>query len=240
MDRTGPEDQLAGIAVLAEPVRRALYLYVSSRVEPVGRDEAARDLGIARSLAAFHLDRLVEEGLLEAGYRRLSGRVGPGAGRPAKVYRRSAREIQVSVPPRNYELAARMLIRAVEGPRGARDPAATSYAARAFGEALGRETRRRAGTRRGRARTVEALVEVLGEHGFEPLSGPVGEIRLRNCPFHALARDHRDLVCGMNLEAMRGVLDGLRATGLEAAVDPGPDTCCVLFRRRGPTRAATL
>jgi predicted ArsR family transcriptional regulator len=231
------ERQLADIAALAEPVRRALYLYVGSQEEPVGRDRAAEELGITRSLAAFHLDRLVDDGLLEAEYRRLSGRRGPGAGRPAKVYRRSSREVRVSVPPRNYELAARMLIRVVEGLADA-DPAATRDAARRFGEALGREARRR--TDKGRTDAARALVEVLEEHGFEPLPGPGGQIRLRNCPFDALTKDHRELVCGMNLEAMRGILDGLGARGLVAAVDAQPGTCCVRFGPRDRTPAAPL
>src|SRR5512141_2158384 len=100
MEPRAVERQLAGLAVLSEPARRALYVYVADRQADVGRDEAARAVGVSRSLAGFHLDRLVEEGLLEASFRRLSGRTGPGAGRPAKVYRRSRRQLEVSLPPR--------------------------------------------------------------------------------------------------------------------------------------------
>lgn len=236
MTRIDPEADLAGVAALGEPVRRALYLYVSRHGE-VGRDEVSRALGVTRALAAFHLDRLVEEGLLQADYRRLSGRTGPGAGRPAKVYRRTARQIAVTVPPRNYEVAARVLLEGIEKMSGGRPPAPVAEAAREFGEALTAEVRRRAGARPDRRRLVEALVEVLEEHGFEP-AGDDGGIRLGNCPFDVLARDHRGLVCGMNLEAMGAVADGLRRCRLEAVLDPRPDTCCVRFRvRHGSDRA---
>jgi predicted ArsR family transcriptional regulator len=101
------------LAVLGEPVRRALYLYVAAEADQVSRDQAAAALGIARHVAKFHLDRLVEDGLLEAEYRRPPGRGGPGAGRPAKVYRRTGIDVAVSVPERRYDLAGRLLARAV-------------------------------------------------------------------------------------------------------------------------------
>src|SRR5260221_9031496 len=101
------------VSGLADPVRRRLYDYVSASGEPVGREEAAAATGIGRPLAAYHLDRLVSLGLLTADYRRPSGRTGPGAGRPAKVYVRSGSEFTVTVPPREYELAARLLAQAV-------------------------------------------------------------------------------------------------------------------------------
>src|SRR3989442_12986588 len=100
------ERQIAAIASLHEPARRGLYLYVSSRRREVGRDEAARALRISRALAAFHLDKLVQQGLLETSYRRLTGHRGPGAGRPAKLYRRSARQVDFTLPRRRYDPAA--------------------------------------------------------------------------------------------------------------------------------------
>src|SRR6058998_2069336 len=103
------ERQLEDLSVLADPVRRALYLHVLSRNDDVSRDQAARALRISRALAAFHLDKLVEAGLLEVSFRRLSGRSGPGAGRPSKLYRRSPQQIDMTLPARRYELAARLL-----------------------------------------------------------------------------------------------------------------------------------
>src|SRR5580765_3916893 len=114
------ESQIDELASLAEPVRRKLYLYVAGRKGEVGRDEAARAVKVSRGLAGFHLDRLVEEGLLEASFKRLSGRSGPGAGRPSKVYRRASGQIEVSFPPRSYELAGRILVSAIEAAGGSK------------------------------------------------------------------------------------------------------------------------
>src|SRR6266550_5151777 len=97
------DSTIGRIAALADPVRRALYLFVARGPGQVSRDRAARGVRISRALAAFHLDKLVRHGLLEASYRRLGKRRGPGAGRPAKLYRRSGLQLQVSLPPREYE-----------------------------------------------------------------------------------------------------------------------------------------
>ena len=215
------------MALLDEPVRRRLYEYVARQPQPVGRDEAARETGATRENAAFHLDRLVEGGLLEASFKRLSGRTGPGAGRPAKLYRRSAREIDVTLPARRYRLLAEFLAGALDGPPGKDPRREVAKAARAFGAGLGAEARARAGPRARRAAILRAAIAVLDEYGFEPAEGPPGSVRLRNCPFDALARRHQDLVCGMNLSFMEGVLSGLGATGLSARLDPRPGLCCV-------------
>src|SRR5688500_11895489 len=102
-------DQLAGVGVLAEPARRMLYRYVLGEQLPVSREQAAAAVGIAAHSVKFHLDKLVAAGLLEVEYRRLTGRTGPGAGRPAKLYRRSSREVALSVPPRRYDLVGQVL-----------------------------------------------------------------------------------------------------------------------------------
>jgi predicted ArsR family transcriptional regulator len=224
-DTAGLEAELAGIAALAEPVRRRLYLHVVATGE-ASREQAARALRIGRALAAFHLDRLVDEGLLEADHRRLTGRRGPGAGRPAKVYRRSSRELEVTVPARRYELMARLLLRAAEG---FDRPEEQLAAARKQGVALGAKARRQGGHRSGSEAGQPGLVGLLDRLGFQPYrDGEV--IRLRNCPFDSLARDHRDLVCGMNLELMRGLVAGLGSPRPRALLERAPGICCVAFR----------
>src|SRR6476660_3406874 len=145
-------DDLHAIASLDEPARRALYEWVASSGRAVGRDEAAAAAGVSRALAAFHLDRLVKDGLLIPEYRRLSGRTGPGAGRPAKLYRRAPREVSVTLPARRSETAAR--------------------------------PRSRSGRR-------DAVMAALRDRGYEPFAGEKSEIRLRNCPYHALVDEHR-------------------------------------------------
>lgn len=209
--------ELASVGALTEPVRRALYDFVAAAAEPVGREAAARAVGVTRSLAAFHLDRLVEARLLAATYRRLSGRSGPGAGRPAKLYQRSAREHSVTVPPRRYDLAAELLAEAVESSAPARR--ALTAAARRTGEGI-------AGAQAG-AGSLDAAVGALRDHGFEPRAEG-GQIVLANCPFHAIAVTHADLVCAANLALVEGVLAGLDGA-LTARLDPAPGRCCVVL-----------
>lgn len=220
-------------AVLAEPARRALYDYVSRAGREVGRDEAAKALKLQRPLAAFHLDKLVEAGFLEAAFRRLRGRGGPGAGRPSKVYVRSAKQLEISVPPRRYELLARLLVRAVAKGGSATQRELTS-AAEELGARLAEEARDSAGSRMDRARLLAAAERTLAAHGFEPRREVPGGIRLGNCPFDALAADHRDVVCEMNHKLMSGFVDHLGVRGLRADLDPLPGGCCVALRTGAP------
>ena len=221
-----PSD-IEAVALLDEPARRALYDAVVAAGRPLGRDEAAAAAGVTRALAAFHLDKLVAAGLLDTEYRRLSGRSGPGAGRPSKLYRRGTREIGVSLPDRQYEVPARLLATALEQLAGSTPPEALRAAAHELGEGIGADARRRVGPRPSRRRLRTQLEETLEARGYEPAETPTGEIRLRNCPFHALVEDHRDLVCNMNLALADGILDGLGEDRLTARLDPQPGQCCV-------------
>ncbi|MEA2662948.1 MAG: hypothetical protein QOH08_2520 [Chloroflexota bacterium] len=223
--------QIAGIAVLQDPVRRALFAYVSSAKAPVGREQAARAVRTTRENAAFHLDRLEQEGLLDVSFRRLSGKTGPGAGRPAKLYRRSARALEVTLPRRRYELAA-TLFAGVLSRRGA-DPLrrAAAAAGRRFGMALGRQARPPSGRLAGRS-GIRALARVLGETGYEPIEDAAGHVRLRNCPFEAIASEHRELMCRTNLALVKGVAAGLGADRLEVELRPEPGMCCVAIGPR--------
>ncbi len=223
-------DDLQGISGLADPVRRALYRHVVAAGDPVGRDAAARAVGISRSLAAYHLDRLVDDGLLEPRYERLTQRQGPGAGRPAKLYVRSAAQFEVSLPPRDYEFAARLLAEAVEDDERGR--AAVARVAPTFGTEIGAEVSRRCGDATS-DELVHCLVDVLEERGYEPYDDDDRTIRLRNCPFDSLASEHRDLVCGMNLAVMEGVTESLGTGAVRPRLDPRPGQCCVAFERSG-------
>jgi predicted ArsR family transcriptional regulator len=210
-----------------------LYDYVAGQGQPVARDEAAAAVGISRSLAAYHLDRMVDDGLLEVSFARRSGRSGPGAGRPAKLYLRSARELQISLPPRDYELAARLLAKAVDTERTGRARASLEESARALGRDLAAETKRRRS--QGKRAKPEAVVEaVLAQRGYEPFHDEEGAIRLRNCPFDRLAEAHPEVICGMNLCLLEeAVAEG---TGLRAVLDPKPGMCCVAMIPRRETR----
>jgi predicted ArsR family transcriptional regulator len=220
------------VAPLLDPVRRSLYLFVMRAGREVGRDEAASAVGVGRSLAAFHLDKLVDVGLLQAGFRRLSGKSGPGAGRPAKVYRPTSKEIGVSVPPRDYELAARLLLEGMA--TSDRLPQDMKPAVRRMGRALGEETPRRGRRVSSPSDARYALLDRLDERGFEPTVSDDGTIRLSNCPYGALSSDYRDTVCSLNLALLEGLVDSVAAGRFHAVRDEAPGGCCVAFRpRRG-------
>jgi predicted ArsR family transcriptional regulator len=278
--------RIRSIGALGEPVRRALYRYVVARDGPVSRDAAAGGVGVARHIAKFHLDRLVADGLLEARFQRLSGRTGPGAGRPAKLYQRAATEVAVSLPDRRYDLAGRLMAAAIDGSARSGAPVLEELreAAARHGAELGARARsipaateldggggdEPAGAREGLdgrddrpvenadrlgeledppvengdlrvehgdspgATVLERACAVLREQGYEPrLTGD--RIELANCPFHALAVEHTQLVCGMNL-ALLDALSRAMGTGelddggaLTAHLEPAPGRCCVVL-----------
>ncbi|MGW0604868.1 helix-turn-helix transcriptional regulator [Streptomyces sp. NPDC002640] len=207
---TAEDSAFTVLGVLGDPVRRRLYRHVAAAPEEVGRDAAAEAVGVSRSLAAHHLDKLVEAGLLDVSFRRLSGKAGPGAGRPAKVYRRADGEHAVSVPPRSYDAAGRLLAEVVDRAGLDRELQA---AARAAGAA---DPEAAAGD----------LEELLKERGYQPFWD--GEtLRLRNCPFHALADEFPALICGMNL----ALLDGMADEEWRAVMEPCPGGCCVALSK---------
>ncbi|MGI5272022.1 helix-turn-helix transcriptional regulator [Nonomuraea sp. CA-218870] len=209
------DDDLDALGLLHDPVRRSLYEAVAGRGGEVGRQEAAEAAGVSRTLAGHHLDKLVEAGLLESGFRQPE-RKGPGSGRPAKVYRRAAGERSVSLPPRDYATLASVLADVVEG-LGAEERA--ERAARVAGERLGRG---------GGGRPVE---EVLRERGYEPYADGDAGLRMRNCPFHVLSREQPLLVCSMNLALCQGLLEGLGEDPGRARLDPRPGECCVALSK---------
>jgi predicted ArsR family transcriptional regulator len=216
-------DQLEAVdavSALGDPTRRRAYDHVCEQGRPVGREELASALGIGRTLAAYHLDRLAAEGLLSVSYERRSGRSGPGAGRPAKLYTRSQRELAVSIPPRDYGLAARLLAHAAAHDQDG----ATRRALRDAADSLGREIA-------AEAPDPPDLAPLLRARGYEPFLDDDGVMRLRNCPFHAVAQSHPEVVCDMNLSLLGGLLAGLDADDVEAALEPGPGRCCVAIRR---------
>jgi predicted ArsR family transcriptional regulator len=204
------ESGLDALAALADPTRRAVYEVVTAAgPDPVSRDEVAEALSVGRTLAAFHLDKLVDSGLLEASYTRRTGRSGPGAGRTAKFYRRTSAEHTATVPPRAYRGAAELLAEAVE--RAGADAALYSVA----------RERGRAQAQRG-----EDVVGALAVRGYEPVVRE-STILLRNCPFHRLAEEFPPLVCGMNLALIEGLIEGCDPAGWRASTEPEPGYCCV-------------
>jgi predicted ArsR family transcriptional regulator len=233
MNRTDLDQQLTGLAGLGDPIRRALYRYVAERGVPVSRDDAAQAAGISRPLAAYHLDKLIDDGLLEARYQRRSGRRGPGAGRPAKHYVRADRQLELSLPARDYAALAELLASAVEADPSGAARAALDHAAATLGAELGTEAAGRTTADGDPDQVLAALREALAARGYEPYQDADGTIRLRNCPFDRIAAHHRQLVCGANhtmLQALTDHLDGDPPT-LRAVLDPQPGRCCVTLTR---------
>ena len=242
MRRTGGterfDEQIGLIAALGEPIRRALYRYVVAQPEPVGREQAASAIGVARHVAKFHLDKLEADGLLETEYSRPPGRGGPGAGRPAKRYRRAARDVSVSLPERRYDLAGRVMAQAIAAATDSGTPIADALheAATVEGRDMGDLVQARLGEDPDQATRTRVVSDLLSEQGYEPrITDDV--ITLVNCPFHSLAREHTDLVCGMNLDLIRGLLATCDGSGLHARLDPVPGQCCVKLDRGRSTQS---
>lgn len=208
------------IGALADELRHRLYRYVVEQTSPVGRDQAAVALGIPRHTAKFHLDRLEDVGLLASEYERRSGRTGPGAGRPAKVYRRAPGDVAVSLPGREYDLAADLMAQAIDS-TGSRAPvrAALDRAASAKGRSMGDEASA-PGT------PTQRVQEVLTRHGYEPRN-EAGRLVLANCPFHALRAEHTALVCAMNHSLIGGMCEQIGP--LRAELEPAQERCCVVI-----------
>ncbi|HEU4541333.1 MAG TPA: helix-turn-helix domain-containing protein [Jiangellaceae bacterium] len=232
-------EHVAAIGALAEPTRRALYRYVATQQEPVSREQAANAVDLPLHTAKFHLDRLVEDGLLEVEFRRLSGRSGPGAGRPAKLYRRSSRQFFISLPERRYELAGDVLATAID--RSIRDGVPIAEAVSDAAADTGRQLAAGFLAEEPSASTsaentggderegLERTVQVLARHGYEPqMAG--SRVLLTNCPFDRLATDHTALVCGLNLALISGVINGLQIPGVTPELAPETGLCCVQLR----------
>lgn len=207
---TDPISDVDAVASLAGKLRRDLYEFVASSPSPVSRDEAGLAVGAARQVAAYHLDHLVEQGLLDVEFKRLTGRVGPGAGRPSKLYRASSRSFEVSVPPRRYELASRIMLQTIASSPGRRK--AVVDAAQRAGYQIG----------------LLGLDEALRTTGYQPVVEE-GMTRFRNCPFDALRQQDQETTCQLNLALVEGMLEGAAVDG-HAELAPEEGYCCVRLR----------
>jgi predicted ArsR family transcriptional regulator len=222
---SGPLSDWELAQLLAEPTRREVFECVRRSAEALSRDDVARLTGVNSRLAAFHLDKLSDAGLLLSHYARPPGaKGGPGAGRPAKRYAASNIELDLSMPPRRYEFAARLLAQAIEA--DPHDAATSAYAV------ARREGRRMGELRRSPSRLLNcdgpaSLLDALAALGYEPVRDDSPTIRLRNCPFRSAADVATDLVCGMSCELVAGLLEGLDLDPSLAVLSPAPPDCCV-------------
>lgn len=220
---------LTAVAALCDPFRRRLYRLIRRSRVPVNREQAAASVGISRKLAAFHLDKLVEVGLLRATHEPV-GQVRK-VGRTPKIYRPTQAVVRISIPENQHDLLAEILLDAVINQRP--DESARQAALRLAtqrGEDLGsaERTRVRPG-RLGAERALTLTEDVLSRHGFEPARDDLTTLRLRNCPFHPLAAKEPELVCAISHAFLSGFLHGLQATTVQAVLAPHPPECCVAF-----------
>lgn len=221
MDMQRASDGAAAISCLDDPTRRAVYEFMRSRSGPVSRTETAEALGLPRSTASFHLDKLADDGLASVEFKRLGTRTGPGSGRPAKLYSATEAEIAFSIPPRRYDLAAELMAEAIErsSTTGATIDASLRTVAHDAGEAHASE--------------AGGIRELLEDAGYEPHE-ELGGFTLGNCPFHRLAAGHAITVCSLNLAFLEGALVGAAddAHAVTGETDGAP--CCARIVRVGP------
>ena len=215
MESITPQGNLEELALLSDDVRRRLYEFITRQSDAVTREEVATAIGISRSLAAYHLDKLASAGLLDISFARINGRTGPGSGRPAKHYSRSRRELAINVPPRNYSLLAKLLATAADAAPSGEFRAALATASAQEGTTLGEQN--------------GDITSVLTVAGFEPMSAEGDDIILRNCPFDSVAQEHTDLACNLNHAFIRGALEGVHADPDRAELSPGCGRCCVVI-----------
>jgi predicted ArsR family transcriptional regulator len=225
-DPSEPRDtSLATVAVLGEETRRRLYTLVRAAHRPISREEAAAAIGISRKLAAFHLDKLVSAGLLQARY---DPPIGGRVGRAPKTYEPSGTDIAISIPARRHDLLADILLEAVNAAASGEDAlAAVTRIARLKGAEHGASGRERLRPGRlGAERALTVASKILDEVGCEPHRESMTELRLRNCPFYPLSARAPDVVCAVSEAWLTGLLEGLGVTTVEVATDPDPGTCC--------------
>lgn len=217
--------RMAAVASLGDEKRRQLYELISDSDAPVGREEAALTLGLSRSTASFHLDRLVQDGLLAVEFRKTSGKSGPGSGRPAKLYRPAASEVGASVPDRNYDLAGELLAAAIEHSTATGNAVGDSLLAASYsrGQAL--------------ASGAASLEEFVAGEGYEPQPDGTGGLVLVNCPFHRLSHGHPGVVCAMNGSFLQGAAAACGESEERVAQNIVPGQCCArIARPAGPAR----
>ena len=222
-------ERVTRIGALGDPLRRDLYLYVCAKPYAVSRDEAADALDVPHHKAKFHLDRLEAEGLLTTEFARLTGRSGPGAGRPAKLYRRAPDDISVSLPGREYEIAGQLLAAAIA--TSARTGGSPIDALHHEAALRGGEWARATVAADDGSTPIQLAEQILAVHGYEPREEDQRVI-LANCPFHTLAETHTEMVCGMNLALIQALVDEVGPNEVECRLEPDDQRCCVVLASR--------
>lgn len=230
-------------AIGGRKLREAL-LYVRGSRRGVTADDAATELGVHRSVARSRLERLAEAGLVRTSFERRSGRTGPGAGRPAKLYSAAPEDEPLELPARRFPALVARLLDAI--PTEGRE-----QALRCAGEDFGRELAR-AARLRPKARPEDALealcraVRSLGFHAaLDRIEGDTAVISTLTCPLRPLVAQRpeaalidRGMWSGLVERGMRGVLAEAVDCETHSCLESG-ESCVVVIRlRRRATTSA--
>jgi predicted ArsR family transcriptional regulator len=194
---------------VADPGLRAALLFARSQAEPITADDAAAALEVHRNVARGRLDRLAAAGLLEVTRERRTGRSGPGAGRPAKVYRVAPELEAIEFPPRHFdELVAALVEELPES------------ALRRAGAQFGRQLAMAAGLRpvrdlvRGLGRACAAVRSLGYQASLVSVEGDRAVISTPTCPLRPLVArrpETAEIDRGMWAGLVERALDGVRA-----------------------------
>ena len=210
MDNEAFDQQIADLAgTLGDATRRGIYVTVRESTEPVTASQISEMFDIHANVARHHLDRLVSDEYLQVTRKRPSGRTGPGAGRPAKHYEPTRKNVSVQFPARRYDLLAELLLRVIE--RIAPDNAAE--VADEIGREYGRELAAEIGFPEdsGYDTAAIAVASALMGVGFEVEARPDDhELVTRFCPFGESAKNHPAIVCQLDQGLVTGLLEGTK------------------------------
>ncbi len=207
MDTTTFDAELGALASsLGDPTRRGIYISIRESAKPVTASLIASNFGLHTNVARHHLDKLVTDGYLQVTHRRRPGKQGPGAGRPAKHYEPTPKEVSVQFPARRYDLLSELLLRIVER--------FDAGQARALAEDVGYEFGRELATEIGLPKeagfdgAVKAVAKAMTGVGFDASSEIEGHMMVtRYCPFGETATDHPEIVCRLDQGIVRGLLE---------------------------------
>ncbi len=194
---------------LGDTTRRGIFIAAREAPEPVTVSQIAALFDLHSNVARHHLDRLVADGWLQVSHRRRNDRRGPGAGRPAKHYEPTGKEVSLQYPARRYDLLAELLVRTLERVAPDDAPGIAEEIGMEYGQELAAEIGLPDDT--GFEGAVQAVARAMMGMGFETEAQPTARTLLtRSCPFGETATNHPEIVCKLDQGIVRGLLDAIQ------------------------------
>ncbi len=212
MDTKTLESRISDLtSSLGDPTRRAIYIAVRESAEPLTTSNIAELFAIHPNVARHHLDRLADDGYLKVSHLRPSGTGGPGAGRPAKCYEATTKEVSVHFAPRRFEMLVDMLIRILDEVA----PENVAQVAESVGRAYGEELAAEIGVpdEPGYDGAVQAVASAMTGLGFSVDPDVEGQRLLTShCPFGEAATSHPEVICSLDRGIVAGMFGALSYT----------------------------